>query len=150
MGTDRETSCEMSSLSLLQIRCQNTETPKTALGISDTPSLPMPMSPETVKLEEPDRDSNHCNSQQTQPMQTCQTALSPLPLPPPATGPAKLVRRFSEQVRFCQGCLLCSLYRALRVFVLGRCDHLASVQVVWSCLLCFPCHWSCQIGQAIQ
>ncbi|XP_070207507.1 calmodulin-binding transcription activator 2-like isoform X2 [Littorina saxatilis] len=85
-----------------KIRCQNVETPNTppAASASDGNSLPQPMSPETIKVEQPDEEGSHGNQEVGQPMQTCTaSSSSPLPpLPPPPPGPAKLVRRFSEQV----------------------------------------------------
>lgn len=62
------------------------------------------MSPDTVKVEQPEGDGgSQGDDQDAQPMQTCQlpSSASPLPpLPPPPLGPGKLIRRFSEQVRF--------------------------------------------------
>ncbi|XP_076451684.1 calmodulin-binding transcription activator 2-like [Babylonia areolata] len=84
-----------------KIRCQNAETSSSlSTGIVEGGSVPQPMSPEMVKLEHLDGDSNRSN-QQSQPMQTCpiMPSSNPLPpLPPPPSAPAKLVRRFSEQV----------------------------------------------------
>ena len=89
----------------LQIRCQNVEAPSSSpAGSTDSTPLPQPMSPDTIKVEQPEGDgSSQGDDQDAQPMQTCQllSSASPLPpLPPPPPGPGKLIRRFSEQVRF--------------------------------------------------
>ena len=89
----------------LQIRCQNLEAPSSSpAGSTDSNPLPQPMSPDTVKVEQPEGDGgSQGDDQDAQPMQTCQlpSSASPLPpLPPPPLGPGKLIRRFSEQVRF--------------------------------------------------
>lgn len=87
---------------LPQIRCQNVEAPSTSpAGSTDTNPLPQPMSPDDIKVEQPEGDGHHNVDHDAQPMQTCQLSSSPSPLPPlppPPPGPGKLIRRFSEQV----------------------------------------------------
>ncbi|KAK7481432.1 hypothetical protein BaRGS_00027388 [Batillaria attramentaria] len=80
-----------------KIRCQNREAQVSSLRPGPDPeSRPQPMSPETIKVEQPDADGNHSNMEQATPMQTSQVAPAPVLQGPP--GPGKLIRRFSEQV----------------------------------------------------
>lgn len=56
------------------------------------------MSPDTIKVEQPEEDNNNCNKDRAHPMQMLDGMCVSQPLSLTMAPHGKLVRRFSEQV----------------------------------------------------